>query len=132
MHCPFCQSKSRVSNSRSTAKGTQTWRRRACTSCGAIWSTREKIALEDTHCVISSTSSEPFSRDKLFMSIKDSLQHRKTALSDATGLTDTIINDVLLLKSATVPMEKLTAISYTCLRRFDKTASAVYKATYQL
>lgn len=130
MYCPFCKTKSHVTNSRLTAKGTQVWRRRACSACHALWSSKEVISLEDTHLVVSTTSSGPFSQDKLFLSIKSSLQHRKTATKDARGLTDTIINTVLLLKSPVVQRDKLITICYTCLRRFDTTASAVYKATH--
>ena len=132
MKCPYCNAKTQVTNSRSTAKGTQTWRRRKCTQCDAIWSSREILELKDTHSIDSIDSSEPFSRDKLFISIKDSLQHRKSALEDATALTDTIINQALMLKTPHIQLESLKSIAHNVLKRFDKTGAAVYKAKYRL
>ncbi|HSX23639.1 MAG TPA: hypothetical protein VLE74_00900 [Candidatus Saccharimonadales bacterium] len=72
---------------------------------------------------------EPFSRDKLFLSIHDSLKHRKTAQSDATGLTDTIISRLYPhITDGSVDAQGITAKAANVLKRFDKAASVHYLA----
>jgi len=132
MNCPYCKKDSKVSNSRPTAKGTQIWRRRTCKSCGKIWTTQEVINLATTHQVTKKYSHpEPFSRDKLFLSIKDACAHRKSALSDATALTDTVLAQVLNQNTAVVSEKQLIDITSAVITRFDKTAGAVYRAKHK-
>ena len=130
MKCPYCQSGTKVTNSRSRAKETQVWRRRECSHCHSIWTTHEIIDLSTSHRVIDDHNRlEPFSRDKLYASIKDSLRHRKTALEDATALTDTIIAKALSRKSAQIKKGELSDIAHQTIATFDPTAAAVYKAS---
>ncbi len=132
MQCPYCSSTTKVTNSRSTAKETRVWRRRKCRNCQRIWTTTETIDLSKSHKITGSDRHlEAFSRDKLFMSIKDSLQHRKSALEDANALTDTVLSRIILINQEVLLSSGVTAISYDVIRRFDKTASAVYKATHK-
>ena len=132
MNCPYCKSDSKVSNSRPTAKGTQIWRRRTCKLCGRIWTTQEVIDLTTSHQVTSPNNpSEPFRRDKLFISIKGACAHRKSSLSDATALTDTVLAQVLRQNTATISNQQLKEITLKVITRFDKTAGAVYRAKHR-
>lgn len=132
MVCPYCDGKSRVINSRSHNNGRGVWRRRHCAVCNAVWTTSENSELASTHRVSDGTSKafSAFSRDVLFISIKDSLQHRKTAVYDAGELTDTIIGKVLSLKCPEIPARDLAGIVHSVLLRFDPTAAAVYHAKH--
>lgn len=131
MVCPYCSSKTQVTNSRSRAGGTEVWRRRECLSCKQIWTTNEHIDLASSHRIHTSENAlEPFSREKLFVSIKDSLAHRKTALEDATALTDTVLAAVLRQKQANIQVSQLISIVHEVLQRFDPTAAAVYSAKH--
>lgn len=130
MNCPYCNHNTKVTNSRSRSKGTQKWRRRRCSSCSSIWTTHEVIDLSTSHKIKDFVGNfQPFSRDKLFISILDSLRHRKTALSDATALTDTIMARILAQKTPVLTTGDLSAISNTVITAFDKTAGAVYSAS---
>ena len=80
----------------------------------------------------SSAALEPFQRDVLFVSIKDSLAHRKTALDDATALTDTTIRRLLAKKQAVIAAGDIVDTCVAVLESFDQTASAVYKAKHQI
>ena len=63
------------------------------------------------------------------MSVYDSLKHRKTALEDATGLTDTVISKLLPhMKDAVLDKSLIIITTTTILKRFDKAASTHYKA----
>jgi transcriptional regulator NrdR family protein len=130
MVCIYCGSKTKVSNSRSSGKGT--WRRRECLSCKAIFTTREQVELEGALRVQQKDGSlEPFSRDKLLISVNDSLSHRKSALQDAIGLTDTVISNIYELQSNGV-LDLLTLIDKTqsILSKFDHASEVYYRAHY--
>jgi transcriptional regulator NrdR family protein len=71
----------------------------------------------------------PFSRDKLFLSLYRSCQHRSDALSDASALTNTIIKKLLnQITSGTIPAKTIMQIAQVALNRFDKAASVHYQA----
>jgi transcriptional regulator NrdR family protein len=72
---------------------------------------------------------QPFSRDKLLMSLYASCQHRKTALDDASALTDTVIKKLLSsTRDGTINSQIITDTALVALSRFDKAASTHYAA----
>lgn len=72
---------------------------------------------------------EPFLRDKLFLSIHKSLSHRKTALGDASALTDTILARVLTASDrGIINLNDLRRASWQILAGFDKAAGVHYAA----
>jgi len=76
---------------------------------------------------------EPFWRDKLLISVYDSLRHRKTAINDAEGLTGTIISRLYPhLKDAQIKQEDIIKTASLVLQRFDRVAATHYKAFHPL
>lgn len=74
---------------------------------------------------------KPFSRDKLFLSLHNSCQHRKTALRDAQGLTDTIIKKLpAYIEAGTLTNTAISRVAQVALNRFDAVASAHYQAVH--
>lgn len=72
---------------------------------------------------------EPFSRDRLLTSLLRSLQHRKTALADATGLTETIISKLAAqVQHGTLQSTQIIRVTQVALNRFDGAASVSYQA----
>jgi len=131
MNCPYCKSNTFVTNSRSRSKGTQVWRRRQCKNCHGLWTTHEVIDLSTSHKIENRTGTlQPFSRDKLFISIMSALRHRKSALTDATALTDTVSSRVLATKTAKLSTNQLLESTHHVLMMFDKTAAAVYMQSH--
>jgi len=108
----------------------QIWRRRKCLQCGAIFSTEETATYAGAWAVRSPSGAlQPFSRDKLLLSLHRSCQHRKTALSDASALTDTVIKKLLnSVQDGVVDSQAVLQISQVALNRFDKAASVHYQA----
>lgn len=77
----------------------------------------------------SSNDLEPFIRDRLFISLYESLGHRKSALMDATGLTNTILTLVYALsENAVIERDVIVTIVISVLERFDVVAATHYKA----
>lgn len=133
MKCIYCMGKTQVINSRPQKRLNHIWRRRKCSSCTSIFTTSEAPELDSSLLVQKSTTLEPFSRDKLFLSIYESCKHRQTALNDAQALTGTIISRLLRgAGSASIPVEQITLTAATVLNNFDKPAHTHYTAYHPL
>jgi transcriptional repressor NrdR len=129
MVCIYCRNETRVVNSRHQKKLNRVWRRRTCLNCGTTFTSSEAVDLSGSITVRNLSDLEPFHRDKLFMSIFDSLKHRKTALNDATELTDTVISKLYRhMQDAIVEREYIVQVVTEVLKRFDKPAAVFYMA----
>ncbi len=105
------------------------WRRRTCVSCGTTFTSLEGVDLHGSITVKSQGQLQAFQRDKLFMSIFDSLKHRKTALEDATALTDTVISRLYpYMQEVTLEKRVIIETTVESLQRFDKVAATHYEA----
>lgn len=75
----------------------------------------------------------PFMSDKLVLSLHNSLGHRPTALSDAVGLTDTIISKLpAKLQDGVINSQDIARVAQVALNRFDNAASIHYAAHHHL
>ena len=75
---------------------------------------------------------EPFSRDKLFLSLYDSVGHRPAAISDATALTSSVINRLRPhMSKGAVARSVIAQVALVVLNRFDKVASVHYAARHK-
>ena len=133
MVCIHCGNKTQVINSRSQRRMNQVWRRRQCHKCRAIFTTEETVQYGAVWSIKDASGAlQPFSRDKLFMSLYRSCQHRRSALSDAGGLTDTIIRKVsALAEDGAVDRQAIARVVHVALNRFDKAASVHYQAFHK-
>lgn len=133
MVCIHCDGKTRVTNSRSQRRLQSIWRRRLCLNCGALFTSRESADYSGSLAVRDKDGAlRPFLRDKLFLSLHSSLQHRKTALADATALTDTVVARLLRQSQHGVLEDKnILTTAYLVLLRFDKVAAVHYDAFHQ-
>ncbi|HVC36748.1 MAG TPA: hypothetical protein VNE40_04905 [Candidatus Dormibacteraeota bacterium] len=130
MVCIYCGLRTAVVNSRHQKRQNQIWRRRKCLSCGAIFTSHES-ANYNALLQVKATNGQlqAFSRDKLFLSLYNSLQHRPEALDEAAGLSDTVIGRIA--RSAEEPIINVTTISHVvcvALLRFDRIAANHYQA----
>ena len=145
MVCIYCRSDMGVTNSRPQKSRNQVWRRRLCKACGAVFTSVEVIDLAQSLMVAKSTDSateaahatksqmEPFDRDRLFISIYESLRHRPAAARDARGLADTVTAHIISASQhGLVPLRTITEIVLNTLRRFDMAAATHYGAFHPL
>lgn len=134
MVCVYCGGQTEVVNSRLKRKDNQVWRRRHCVGCGATFSTQESVQYELVWLVQRGHGSrpEPFSRDKLFMSLYKSCEHRETALQDAQALTDTVIGKLSAhVTNGTLTSRDIAQVAQVALNRFDKAASVYYQSFHK-
>ncbi|KLN59356.1 NrdR family transcriptional regulator [Kiloniella spongiae] len=77
MRCPFCSSEdTQVKDSRPTEDHTAIRRRRQCASCGARFTTFERVQLRELIVVKGNGQREPFDREKIARSMNIALQKR--------------------------------------------------------
>lgn len=130
MVCIYCKSKTQVTNSRPQKRLNHIWRRRSCLKCGAVFTSTEKPDLFSSLRVLSKNNQLiPFEKERLFISIFQSLGHRKDALAASVSLTDTITAKLLkTAKKACISRSEIISITYDTLNRFDKPAAVHYRA----
>ncbi len=133
MVCIYCKSQTQVFNSRLQKKLNQVWRRRRCTA-GHVFTSLEAADFSNHWLVRGSDKRlRPFLRDKLFVSLLASLQHRKTALQDASALAATIMEKLRAeLDHGTLDAATVSQVAQVALNRFDKAASVHYQAMHRL
>ena len=131
MVCIYCQSKTKVINSRHLARTNGVWRRRTCLKCNATFTTNEKTILEDYLLIRTKSGTlQSFNKAKLYISIYHSLQHRSKALDESREITNTAIARLLSKNFATININKLLNEVYSSLLNFDKTGATYFKAYY--
>lgn len=129
MVCIYCGVKTQVINSRPQKRQNHIWRRRECQGCRALFTTSEAPDFLKSLSVRRKKVLQPFSRDKLFLSVHDSLKHRKTAINDATGLTDTIIGKLYpLIASGSLDDREIVLVTVETLDAFEPAAATYYRA----
>lgn len=135
MVCPYCGHELAVNNSRPQKSHNQIWRRRLCKACGAIFTSIEALDLTKALVVAkngangSKSALTPFNRDKLFISLYESLRHRPAAASDARGLCDTLTAHIIKnAESGHIDSRTIINLTLSTLRRFDMAAATHYAA----
>ncbi len=133
MNCYYCGLPTDVVNSRPQKRSNQVWRRRYCVRCTVTFTSIETPVFSDVFFVTDENKNpedyEPFSRDKLFLSIYDAVKHRKTAVADAGALTRTVLGKFYPhLDEPMVDTQEITAKTLEVLKRFDKAAATHYRA----
>ena len=133
MVCIYCGGETQVINSRHQKRLNQVWRRRQCLNCAAVFSTEEVAQYAAAWMVLDRAGHiRPFQRDKLFVSIYNSCQHRRSALGDATALTDTVIQKLVAQdRDGLITGSLLLQTVQVALNRFDMAASTYYAAFHQ-
>jgi transcriptional regulator NrdR family protein len=132
MVCIHCAGKTQIINSRLKVRLNQTWRRRACIVCRAIFTTIEDTEYASSWVVKKSAGIQPFLRDKLFISVYESCKHRETALTDANGLTHTIIAKLgASAPNGVIDAKSIIQNTSVVLNRFDRAASSYYEAFHK-
>ena len=109
------------------------WRRRKCLKCGNVYSSIDAINWGQAIRYNHKGRLEPFSRDKLFLILYEACRHRKTAQSDATALTDTVLSKLWSrVASASLTREQIVSTAADVLKHFDRAAASAYLAYHPI
>lgn len=123
MICIYCDSETRVTNSRLQKRSNQIWRRRKCTACGAVFTSHEAIDLSSSLIVDYGALQKPLLIDKLFTEVLLALQDQKDCYVTAREITSTVIAELLKLPEKPIfKSQTISQIAAKVLKRFNRQA----------
>ena len=132
MRCPFCaHDDSQVKDSRPTEDNTAIRRRRQCDSCGARFTTFERVQLREVTVVKSSGTRENFNRAKLDQSVALACRKRGIAQERLDQLVSGIQRQIETMGETEVPAAAIGEMVMEGLRQLDSVAYIRFASVYR-
>lgn len=132
MRCPFCaHDDSQVKDSRPTEDGTTIRRRRQCTSCGARFTTFERVQLREVTIIKSGDRREAFDRLKLEQSVALACRKRGIEQERIDQLISGIQRQVETAGDSEVPSARIGELVMDGLRQIDSVAYIRFASVYR-
>ena len=132
MRCPFCaHDDSQVKDSRPTEDNTAIRRRRQCESCGARFTTFERVQLRDIVVVKAGDSREPFERGKIEQSVALACRKRGIAQERLDQLVSGIQRQIETLGESEVSTRAIGEMVMEGLRQLDSVAYIRFASVYR-
>jgi len=132
MRCPFCaHDDSQVKDSRPTEDSTSIRRRRQCESCGARFTTFERVQLREVTVVKSAGRRESFDRSKLEQSIALAVRKRGLEQERIDQLVSGIQRQVETSGENEVPSTRIGELVMEGLRQLDSVAYIRFASVYR-
>ena len=132
MRCPFCAHEdSQVKDSRPTEDNTAIRRRRQCSSCGARFTTFERVQLREITVVKSSGAREPFDRNKVEQSVTLACRKRGISREQIERLVSGIQRQVETVGDSEVPSMAIGEMVMEGLRQIDTVAYIRFASVYR-
>ena len=132
MRCPFCAHEdSQVKDSRPTEDGAAIRRRRQCESCGARFTTFERIQLRELTILKSEGRREPFERDKLARSVAIACRKRPIEQARIDQMVSGIQRQLETLGDAEIDARQIGALVMDGLRGLDSVAYIRFASVYK-
>ena len=132
MRCPFCaHDDSQVKDSRPTEDNTAIRRRRQCESCGARFTTFERVQLREIAVIKSDQSRETFNRSKIEQSVALACRKRGIAQERLDQLVSGIQRQIETLGEAEVPSQAIGEMVMEGLRHLDSVAYIRFASVYR-
>jgi transcriptional repressor NrdR len=132
MRCPFCAHEdSQVKDSRPTEDNTAIRRRRQCSSCGARFTTFERVQLRDIVVVKSTGVRESFERGKIEQSVSLACRKRGISPEQIDRLVSGVQRQVETLGESEVPSMAIGEMVMEGLRQIDSVAYIRFASVYR-
>lgn len=132
MRCPFCaHDDSQVKDSRPTEDATSIRRRRQCNSCGARFTTFERVQLREVTIVKSGDRREPFDRSKIEQSVALACRKRDVAQERIDQLISGIQRQVETAGEPEVPSSRIGEMVMDGLKQIDSVAYIRFASVYR-
>lgn len=132
MRCPFCAyDDSQVKDSRPTEDNTSIRRRRQCSSCGARFTTFERVQLREVTIVKSGDRREPFDRAKIEQSVALACRKRDVAQERIDQLVSGIQRQVETAGENEIHSSRLGEMVMDGLRQLDSVAYIRFASVYR-
>ncbi len=132
MRCPFCANEdSQVKDSRPTEDNTAIRRRRQCESCGARFTTFERVQLRDVSVVKSDGKREAFDRSKIEQSVSLACRKRGIEQERIAQLVSGIQRQVETAGESEMPSSRIGEMVMDGLRQIDSVAYIRFASVYR-
>lgn len=132
MRCPFCGSDdTQVKDSRPTEDNTAIRRRRACTNCGARFTTFERIQLRELTVFKHNGHRELLDRDKLARSIYIALRKRPVDPDRVERVINGIVRRLESSGEAEIKSQTIGQMVMEALRGLDPVAYVRFASVYR-
>ncbi len=132
MRCPFCgDSETQVKDSRPTEENAAIRRRRACTSCGARFTTFERVQLRELTVVKHNGKREPLDRDKLARSMNVALRKRQVDPERIDRVINGIIRRLESSGENEIQSEAIGELVMDALANLDQVAYVRFASVYR-
>jgi transcriptional repressor NrdR len=132
MHCPFCGADdTQVKDSRPTEEGAAIRRRRACTGCGARFTTFERVQIRELTVVKSGGKREPLDRDKLARSMNIALRKRAVDPERVERVINSIIRRLESSGESEIDSDKIGELVMDALNSLDPVAYVRFASVYR-
>ncbi len=132
MRCPFCGNEdSQVKDSRPTEDHAAVRRRRFCPSCGARWTTFERVQLRELTVVKKGGEKTPFDRDKLMRSLKIALRKRPVDEERVERVANSIQRRLETLGETEIPSKVIGEMVMENLSGLDQVAFVRFASVYR-
>ncbi len=132
MRCPFCaHDDSQVKDSRPTEDNTAIRRRRQCESCGARFTTFERVQLRDIIVLKSNEDRQPFDRSKIEQSVSLACRKRGIAQERLDQLVSGIQRQIETMGESEVQSRDIGEMVMEGLRQLDSVAYIRFASVYR-
>ena len=132
MRCPFCAHEdSQVKDSRPTEDHSAIRRRRQCSSCGARFTTFERVQLREVIVVKSGDRRESFDRSKLEQSVTLACRKRGVSQERLDQLVSGIQRQVETAGEPEIPSSRIGELVMDGLRHIDSVAYIRFASVYR-
>jgi len=132
MRCPFCaHDDSQVKDSRPSEDNTTIRRRRQCESCGARFTTFERVQLREITVIKSGEKREAFDRSKIEQSVALACRKRGVAQERLDQLVSGIQRQIETMGESEVPAKVIGEMVMDGLRQLDSVAYIRFASVYR-
>ena len=132
MRCPFCANDdSQVKDSRPAEDNAAIRRRRQCSSCGARFTTFERVQLREVTVVKSGDRKQAFERSKLEQSITLACRKRDVSREQIDQLVSGIQRQVETTGESEIASHRIGELVMDGLRQLDSVAYIRFASVYR-
>lgn len=132
MRCPFCGFEdTQVKDSRPAEDSAAIRRRRACTECGARFTTFERVQLREITIIKTDGRRVPFEREKLARSIRVALRKRPVDEDRIEKLVNSIQRRLETEGESDIASHKIGEIVMETLKELDQVAYVRFASVYR-
>lgn len=132
MRCPFCGSdNTSVKDSRSAEDDTAVRRRRVCESCGARFTTFERVQLREITVIKRDGKRAPFDRERLARSITIALRKRPVDREQIDQMVSGIVRKLESTGESEISSNDVGELAMEALRMVDPVGYVRFASVYR-